>query len=101
MRSSVHRRIHMDYLGVKTYGPTGEVVGERRFVGLFTSAAYNRTPRDIPYLRRKVARTLERAGFEPASHDGKELINVLESLFFAMNCSGSASKVRRWQRPAS
>ena len=79
MRSSVHRRVHMDYLGIKMYGPDGEVVGERRFVGLFTSAAYNRTPRDIPYLRRKIARTLERAGFEPSSHDGKALINVLET----------------------
>ena len=79
VRSSVHRRVHMDYLGIKKYGPEGEVVGERRFVGLFTSAAYNRTPLDIPYLRRKVARTLERAGFDPASHDGKALINVLET----------------------
>ncbi len=79
VRATVHRRVHMDYIGVKRYGASGEVVGERRFVGLFTSVAYNRTPGDIPYLRRKIARTLTRAGFEPSSHDAKALLNVLET----------------------
>ena len=79
VRATVHRRVHMDYVGIKKYDRNAKAVGERRFIGLFTSAAYNRTPRDIPYLRRKVARTLERAGFHPVSHDGKALLNVLET----------------------
>ena len=37
VRATVHRRVHMDYIGVKRYGASGEIVGERRFVGLFTS----------------------------------------------------------------
>ena len=57
----------------------GKVTGERRFVGLFTSSAYHAAPRDIPLLRRKVERGLARAGFDPASHDGKALHNILET----------------------
>ena len=52
---------------------TGEVVGERRFLGLYTSAAYKARPREIPLLRRKVAAVLERAAFPPGSHDEKAL----------------------------
>ena len=79
VHATAHRRVHMDYIGIKKYDDQGNAVGERRFIGLFTSAAYNRTPRDIPYLRRKVARTLERAEFNPVGHDGKALLNVLET----------------------
>ncbi|MBV9835242.1 MAG: NAD-glutamate dehydrogenase, partial [Alphaproteobacteria bacterium] len=77
--SHVHRAGAMDVIVVKTYGDDGKVTGERRFCGLFTSSAYHASPRDIPLLRRKVARTLERAGFDPASHDGKALLNILET----------------------
>src|SRR5262249_17091698 len=58
MRSLVHRRAHMDYIGVKNFDASGKLIGERRFVGLFTSLAYHRLPGDIPLLRRKVARVL-------------------------------------------
>ena len=79
VRGTVHRPVHMDYVGIKRYDRDGTIVGERRFVGLFTSAAYNRTPRDIPLLRRKVAQTIARAGFSPTSHDGKALAHILET----------------------
>ncbi len=77
-RSVVHRPVHMDYICVKQFDASGALVGECRFVGLFTSAAYNRSPRVIPLLRRKVAQTIARAGFDANSHNGKALINVLE-----------------------
>jgi glutamate dehydrogenase len=76
--SIVHRPVHMDIVCVKTFDEAGRVKGERRFVGLFTSAAYNRSPMDIPLLRRRVSRTIERAGFAPGGHDGKTLLNILE-----------------------
>jgi len=79
VRSTVHRRVHQDYIGIKRFDASGHLTGERRFVGLFTSAAYHRMPRDIPLLRRKTARVIERAGFPHASHDGKALVNVLET----------------------
>ncbi|MEI9991057.1 MAG: NAD-glutamate dehydrogenase [Rhizomicrobium sp.] len=78
-RSLVHRRVHMDYVGVKTFGADGRLTGERRFVGLFTSGAYSRRPSDIPLLRRKVANVLAHAGLPPASHDGKALAHILDT----------------------
>jgi glutamate dehydrogenase len=78
VRSRVHRRVHLDYIGVKRFDADGNLVGERRFCGLFTSTAYTRSVRAIPYLRRKVDHIFSRAGFDPSSHSGKALINVLE-----------------------
>jgi len=78
-RSTVHRPTYLDYVGVRKFGENGEVVGEHRFVGLFTSTAYNLSPIDVPVLRRKVAAVVDRAGFQPASHDQKDLIAILET----------------------
>ncbi|MGH6943605.1 MAG: NAD-glutamate dehydrogenase domain-containing protein, partial [Geminicoccaceae bacterium] len=78
-RSTVHRPVYLDYVGVKRFDSKGEVLGEHRFLGLFTSAAYNRNPREIPLLRRKVERIIARAGFAPSSHSGKALANILET----------------------
>ncbi len=78
-RATVHRPVQMDTVGIKRFDAKGQVVGERLFVGLFTSSAYNRSPRDIPLLRRKVEDCIGRAGFDPASHDGKALIHILDS----------------------
>jgi glutamate dehydrogenase len=79
VRGTVHRPVHMDYIGVKRYDDDGQVIGERRFVGLFTASAYNSLPRDIPVLRRKAARTLEMIGVAPESHDGKALSHIVET----------------------
>src|SRR5262249_40935423 len=61
------------------FGADGNAIGEFRIIGLFTSTAYTRSTRTIPYLRRKVDAVLRRAGFDPDSHSGKALVNVLES----------------------
>jgi glutamate dehydrogenase len=79
VRSRVHRRVYLDYIGVKRFNADGHLTGETRIVGLFTSTAYTRSVRTIPYLRRKVDAILSRAGFDPAGHSGKALVNVLES----------------------
>ncbi|HEY5337553.1 MAG TPA: NAD-glutamate dehydrogenase [Rhizomicrobium sp.] len=78
-RSLVHRRVHMDYVGVKLFGRDGKLVGERRFVGLFTSGAYSRRPNEIPLLRLKVQHVSERANLMPNSHDGKALAHILDN----------------------
>ena len=78
VRTRVHRRVHMDYVGVKRFDPEGKLIGESRIVGLFTSTAYTRSTRTIPYLRRKVDAVLKRAGFEQEGHSGKALVNELE-----------------------
>ncbi len=75
----VHRRSHMDYIGIKTYGGGATPTGEIRLIGLFTSHAYVRAPAEIPFLRHKVARVIETSGYPPASHDGKALLNILDT----------------------
>lgn len=78
LRSRVHRRTYMDYIGVKRYAADGAAIGEVRFVGLFTAEAYDEAARDIPLIRRKIAHVLSRAGENPSAHNEKRLRNIIE-----------------------
>src|SRR5208282_5612880 len=42
--STVHRSGYLDYVGIKNFDAKGVLIGERRFLGLWTSAAYNSNP---------------------------------------------------------
>ncbi len=77
-RSTVHRIAHLDYVGVKRYDDQGEVVGERRFLGLYASTAYTESVMRVPLVAEKVNAVLERSGVMPDSHTGKDLLGVLE-----------------------
>ena len=79
LRSRVHRRAVMDYIGVKRYGDTGEVLGEDRFVGLFTAEAYDQTVRDVPLLRQKIERVIAGADLVAGSHNDKRFRNIVEN----------------------
>jgi glutamate dehydrogenase len=79
LRSRVHRRGYMDYVGVRRYGADGKASGEVRFVGLFTAEAYETPAHEVPLVRRKVAHVLTQAGNDPNSHNGKRLRNILET----------------------
>jgi glutamate dehydrogenase len=79
VKSRVHRRAYLDYIGVKLFGAGGKLEGELRIVGLFTSNAYTGSTGVIPYLRLKVAQVLARAGFDPASYSGRALLHVLDT----------------------
>jgi glutamate dehydrogenase len=105
-RSLIHRPVTMDRIGIKRYDASGNLVAEDRFLGLFTSAAYIRSVKDIPMLRLKTTRTIARAGLDPHSHNGKALVDILETFprdeFFQITdadfftCrSGSASRSSR------
>ncbi|XRQ11300.1 NAD-glutamate dehydrogenase [Actinomadura welshii] len=78
-RSTVHRPLYLDYIGVKKFDESGEVVGERRFLGLFTHVAYSASITQVPVLKRKLDEVLEKAGFTADSYDGQDLIEILES----------------------
>jgi glutamate dehydrogenase len=78
-RSVVHRPVPMDRIGVKNYDSNGNLVAEDRFLGIFTSAAYSRSVREIPMLRLKAKRVFERSGLDPHSHNGKALVDILET----------------------
>ncbi len=77
--ATVHRHTYLDYIGVKEFDKKGRVIGEHRFLGLWTSTAYYSSPRDIPVLRRKVAQVIDSFGLDMQGHDGKALLNVLET----------------------
>ena len=78
-RSTVHRSGMMDCIIVKTHDTDGRVTGEHRLAGLFTSAAYHATVRDVPLLRGKADAILRRSGLDPDGHDGKALQAILEA----------------------
>ncbi|SCM78095.1 Bacterial NAD-glutamate dehydrogenase superfamily [uncultured Pleomorphomonas sp.] len=79
VKARVHRHAYLDYIGIKRYDSGGRLIGEIRLLGLFTSSAYTRSTHSIPYLRRKVGTVMARAGFDPESHSGRALRNILES----------------------
>ncbi len=77
-RSTVHRNAYLDYIGFKTFDAEGNVIGERRFLGLFTSSAYLTSVRDLPVVQRKVNEVIARSGLSMRSHSGKDLMAILE-----------------------
>ncbi|MEV7217639.1 NAD-glutamate dehydrogenase [Kitasatospora cineracea] len=78
-RATVHRTAYLDYVGVKKFNAAGEPVGERRFLGLFSSAAYTESVTRIPVVRRKVQEVMTGAGFSGDSHDGRDLLQIMET----------------------
>lgn len=85
-RSTVYQPKYLDYIGVKKFDDQGRVVGEHRFLGLYTREAEASPISQIPILSRKQDELLSRAGFAPDSYDGREAIELLAD-FPAKSCS--------------
>ena len=87
--SRVHRIVPMDYIVLRHTDAKGNLTGETRLLGLFTSTVYYRETDQIPFIRRKAARVLKRAGFSQSGHSAKALKTALEFLprdeLFQMN----------------
>ncbi len=77
--SDIYRRAHLDSIGLKTYGPDGNLTGELRLTGFFSPAARAASPRGIPLVRLKAAEVLRRAGYAPDSHSGKALAYIVDT----------------------
>ncbi|WP_153447152.1 NAD-glutamate dehydrogenase [Vibrio algicola] len=77
--STIHRPAYTDYVGIKKFDNKGKVVGEHRFIGLYTSAVYNQSVEDIPLIRDKVSRILQSSGYLKGSYSWKALHNILEN----------------------
>ena len=78
LMSRVHRRVACDYVGVKKYDEAGKMIGEIRFLGLYTSEAYNQSVRKIPLLRKRVERVIHQIGALPGTHNEQALFNIME-----------------------
>ncbi|HJR73465.1 MAG TPA: NAD-glutamate dehydrogenase domain-containing protein [Luteimonas sp.] len=79
-RSTVHRPGYMDYIGVLEFDAKGRPVAEQRFLGLYTSSAYNRRPWEIPLVRERYEHVMRESGLKANSHSGKALKHILETL---------------------
>ncbi len=79
-RSTVHRPGYMDYIGVLKFDASGRAVAEQRFLGLYTSSAYNRRPWEIPLVRQRHEAVMAASGLGDTSHSGKALRHILETL---------------------
>jgi len=78
-RSTVHRPVLFDDLEIKKFDQSGKVIGARRFIGTFTSAAYNKSIKDIPFIRRRTKNVMEKTALPLHSHAGKVVWNILET----------------------
>lgn len=79
-RSRIHRSAYSDYVVVKKYDESGVIVGERRFLGLYTSAVYDNKVANIPLIRQKVEFVIEQTETDVNTYDGKNLLRILETL---------------------
>jgi len=77
-KSIIHRPVHMDYIALRRFNEDGKIIGEHRFLGLFTSMVYYQSARNIPIIRKKIESILQRSGFAAAGHSGKALTVILE-----------------------
>lgn len=77
--SKVHRRVKLDAIFIKIFDDQKNVIGEHLFVGLFTSTAYNRSAREIPYIRTKLDEVIKLSQFLPSGHSGKALVHIVET----------------------
>lgn len=78
--SPVRRFVPMDYIAIKDFNENGELIGEHRFYGLMTRAAYNSRALDIPLLADRIQAVMDMAHFPPGSHNAKMLLQILETL---------------------
>ena len=69
----------MDYVGVRIVSPEGQVVGEARLIGLFTSKAYMERAAKTPLLHHKLEQIIAAEDLIPGSHDYKQVIELFES----------------------
>lgn len=79
VKSRVHRPAYPDYISFRQFDDQGEVCGEVRFLGLYTSSVYTHSPSVIPVVRDKIKAVMDGAGFYPNGHDWKELLQVMET----------------------
>ncbi|MEG3768659.1 NAD-glutamate dehydrogenase, partial [Alteromonas sp. 14N.309.X.WAT.G.H12] len=78
-RSRVHRPAYMDYIGIKAFNNDGQVIGEHRFLGLFSSSFYNSGATEVPVLANRIKDICELSGYEPGTHAHKAFVNIIET----------------------
>jgi glutamate dehydrogenase len=78
-RSRVHRPAYLDYVGIKRFNDQGQVIGEDRFIGLYSASFYNSSATQLPVLQDKISAISKLSGFDPGSHGHKAFLNIIET----------------------
>ncbi|MBU7579073.1 MAG: NAD-glutamate dehydrogenase [Porphyrobacter sp.] len=79
VQSRVHRASPLD-LFIVPVREGGRLVALSIHAGLWTSAAMNERPGEVPVLRAMVQDLTARLGFDPSGHNGKALVHAFTSL---------------------
>ncbi len=79
-KSTVHRPVFMDYIGIKKYDSVGKVIGEKRFLGLYASSAYSSELDSIPLVRHKIQHLMSDYQSPEYSQGERSLLYILNSL---------------------
>ncbi|MFV0451713.1 MAG: NAD-glutamate dehydrogenase [Propioniciclava sp.] len=69
--SPVHRPRYLDYVGVRVRDAAGRVVGEHRFLGLWSARALAAPVENIPVVTQLVGRVQTTLGVLPQTHDAQ------------------------------
>jgi len=77
--STVHRRVKLDYIGIRTVGPDGNIDGEARLLGLFTSKAYMAPASKVPLLEHKLQQIVKAEDLIVGTHDYKATVEIFET----------------------
>ncbi|TXG92801.1 NAD-glutamate dehydrogenase [Rhodococcus rhodnii] len=78
--ATVHRAAYPFFAGVAVFGTDGAVIGEHRFLGVFTVSALHRNVLDIPVVGRRARAVIEGAGFPLESYSGQAMLEIIEDL---------------------
>jgi glutamate dehydrogenase len=90
----VHRRVPMDDIGIASLDGAGTIVGERRFVGMFTSKAHAEEAAEVPLLRRMLRQIVAAEGVMSGSHDWREIVGVFNTLPKTELFASTAEEIR-------
>ncbi|MCO4320749.1 NAD-glutamate dehydrogenase [Aliidiomarina quisquiliarum] len=78
-KSRVHRPAYADYIGIKRFDDKGNVIGEDRFIGLYSSSFYNDSATDIPLVRERIEGVLAKSQYAPNTHASKAILNIMQT----------------------
>ena len=77
--SRVHRGVRPFCVGVRQFDREGRLVGEHRFLGLFTTTALHENVLDIPFVERRVRETIRGAGFPIEAYSGQRMLEEIQN----------------------
>ncbi|MCX4099311.1 NAD-glutamate dehydrogenase [Nocardia sp. alder85J] len=93
--STVHRSVYPYFIGVAESDPSGAIVGEHLFVGVFTVTALHENVLEIPVVERRVRTVIEQSGFDLDSFSGQAMLEVIQSFPRAELFSSDVETLRR------